>query len=231
MVSPLISLQRLENTMKFKRARSSEQIENRKQEIMECALAIFEEQGYHEVNFSNIAKRTKFTRPTIYTYFKTKEEILLCLILHYAKFATSLLEKELDKNNNLTLDEISEIFAEIFMQVPQYIELYSVLYTFITPHTSLDALSKFRAEFLSYEVPFANVLRKAYPNIPDKDVRIFLLMYHSVACGYYPIATSKQMQAAEKMINVNNQHDYKKLLHTFLYNYFYCLQNQLEKSL
>ncbi len=214
--------------MKFKRARSTEQIENRKQEIMKCALDIYEKQGYQEVNFSNIAKKTKFTRPTIYTYFKTKEEILLLLILHYAKIANTLLEKNITDKQQFSIVEISDILADIFLQVPEYIELYSVLYTVIAPNTSVDALAKFRAEFLDFEIPFSVILRKAYPNISDHDIHHFLVMYHSLACGYYPMATSATMQQAEKEIGRESKHDYRKLLHTFLYNYFFCLEHKRE---
>ncbi len=214
--------------MTFKRARSTAQIENRKQEITKCALDIYKKQGYQEVNFSNIAKSTKFTRPTIYTYFKTKEEILLLLILQYAKIATNLLEKNIAKKDTFSIEEISDIFADIFISVPEYIELYSILYTIIAPNTSIEALANFRKEFLAYEVPFAALLRKAYPNISDHDVHHFLVMYHSLACGHYPMATSKTMQVAEKLIEKESKHDYRKLLHTFLYNYFICLEHRRE---
>ena len=63
--------------MGFKRARKKEQIENRRQEILCAAEQLFNHGGLDDVTFSHIAKQVSFTRQTIYTYYQTREEVLV----------------------------------------------------------------------------------------------------------------------------------------------------------
>ncbi len=49
--------------------------EERKEIILKTALAVFAEVGYKEANLSLIAERCGISRPTIYQYFKDKDEI------------------------------------------------------------------------------------------------------------------------------------------------------------
>jgi len=47
----------------------------RKQEILKRAFVIFSQKGYQDTNLSYIAHCCSISRPTLYLYFKEKEEI------------------------------------------------------------------------------------------------------------------------------------------------------------
>lgn len=49
--------------------------EQRKQEIVQKAIEVFIEKGYHKTNLADIAKECNMGRTTLYQYFKDKEEI------------------------------------------------------------------------------------------------------------------------------------------------------------
>lgn len=49
--------------------------EDRKNTILYTALQVFAEEGYRDSNLSLIAERCGLSRPTLYQYFKNKEEI------------------------------------------------------------------------------------------------------------------------------------------------------------
>ena len=49
--------------------------EERKERILKTALAVFAEVGYKDSNLSMIAERCGISRPTIYQYFKDKDQI------------------------------------------------------------------------------------------------------------------------------------------------------------
>jgi Transcriptional regulator len=49
--------------------------DKRKEQILRTALAIFGREGYRDSNLSLIAEECGISRPTIYQYFKNKEEI------------------------------------------------------------------------------------------------------------------------------------------------------------
>ena len=49
--------------------------EQRKINILNNALKVFAQEGYKNSNLSLIAKKSGISRPTIYQYFKDKDEI------------------------------------------------------------------------------------------------------------------------------------------------------------
>lgn len=49
--------------------------EKRKEQILKTALTIFGKEGYKDTNLSSIAEKCGISRPTIYQYFKDKEQI------------------------------------------------------------------------------------------------------------------------------------------------------------
>ena len=49
--------------------------EERKEKILQTALKVFAREGYRDSNLSLIAIECGVSRPTIYQYFKDKEEI------------------------------------------------------------------------------------------------------------------------------------------------------------
>jgi len=66
--------------MDFIRARTDEQIESRQQEILDACVGLYSEGGFSKVTIKAIAERTSFSRPSVYNYYHTKEEILLDLL-------------------------------------------------------------------------------------------------------------------------------------------------------
>ncbi|MBD3637713.1 MAG: TetR/AcrR family transcriptional regulator [Crocinitomicaceae bacterium] len=64
--------------------RSKEQFEqiraDRKEAIMDAALHIFAEEGYHSASISKIAKRAKISKGLMYNYFESKHELLTTLL-------------------------------------------------------------------------------------------------------------------------------------------------------
>ena len=49
--------------------------EKRKEKILQTALKVFAREGYKDANLSLIATECGISRPTIYQYFKNKEQI------------------------------------------------------------------------------------------------------------------------------------------------------------
>ena len=56
-----------------------ELIEKRREEIVNACEELYQTMGFKEITLKEIGKVTEFSRPTIYNYFQTKEEIFLAL--------------------------------------------------------------------------------------------------------------------------------------------------------
>lgn len=64
--------------------RSEEQFEairqQRKKEIMDSALELFADKGYHNTSISSIAKKAGVSKGLMYNYFESKEELLISIL-------------------------------------------------------------------------------------------------------------------------------------------------------
>ena len=70
---------------------TDEHKEQRKREIVDACEKIYTEKGFYGVTIKEISTATSFTRPAIYTYFETKDEILLALLIReYEKWCGAL---------------------------------------------------------------------------------------------------------------------------------------------
>ena len=56
-----------------------ELIAERREEIVNACEQLYQTMGFKEITLKEIGKVTSFSRPTIYNYFQTREEIFLAL--------------------------------------------------------------------------------------------------------------------------------------------------------
>ena len=61
------------------RKATSEQIARKREEIINACEQLYRTMSFREITLKEIGARTSFSRPTIYNYFETKEEIFLAL--------------------------------------------------------------------------------------------------------------------------------------------------------
>ena len=87
--------------------------ESRKREILEQSLLIFSKKGYQNTNLSYIADVCKISRPTLYQYFKDKEQIFQFAIKHVTESLFSEY-KNISRDEILTYEEkLKEICADV----------------------------------------------------------------------------------------------------------------------
>lgn len=80
-------------------------------EIIACAADLFDKHGYHTTNLEMIAKGVGLRKPTIYHYFKSKEEILASI--HQA-FIDLLIQKgEVRKEESSASDALAGVMMDI----------------------------------------------------------------------------------------------------------------------
>jgi AcrR family transcriptional regulator len=83
--------------------------------ILETAVRLFDKRGYTETRMQDIADDMGVTRPSLYYYFKSKEEILVALLLDLAS-ADKVLEG-VDNSSVPPLARLRELMLRIGAQV------------------------------------------------------------------------------------------------------------------
>lgn len=56
---------------------------SRRQDLIDSAIGLFNEQGFHATGIELILDKTRMSKKTLYTYFRSKEELVLAALRHY----------------------------------------------------------------------------------------------------------------------------------------------------
>ena len=74
--------------------------EERKHQILEAALSVFAQDSYNGASMAAVAKKAKVSKGLIYNYFKSKEEILVSLVVDVFDEVMIQLDLNLDQPLN-----------------------------------------------------------------------------------------------------------------------------------
>lgn len=216
--------------MCFQRARSEDQIQNRIKEIIDATASIYNSVGYEGLNFSIISEYTKFTRPNIYKYFKTKDEILLVILKEDFKAFTSALIKSFKINKIYSLKEITEIWTDRLLEHGRLLDLYALLFTAIEKNVSVEALAEFKRELISIYFQLIDFIGELFPNASKDSIKNFIYSGLILACGLYPMSklTNLQKEAIKLSGMDYTPPEFKKTYMACLYQQMYCLKNSIE---
>jgi AcrR family transcriptional regulator len=97
--------------------------EDRKQQIVEAAIAVFAKQGYYKTTTAHIAHAVGVTQPYVFHFFKTKEELFIAVLQQ-------------------SVQRIAGIFREIEAPAEQLIEqMGTAFYDLLETHRDETLLS------------------------------------------------------------------------------------------
>ena len=144
--------------MKFKRARNEDQIELRRQEILNACKKLLMEQGYEDTTLLAISKLISVGRTTIYNYYPTKED----LFMELCTIETETIIKELndlyehaDKNNKD--EEFKKILMTIFIKYKYLFDYYAMYVAKVLGKANKEVTDAFQEKVT---VPFKDFYKK-----------------------------------------------------------------------
>ncbi|WDV45189.1 TetR family transcriptional regulator [Clostridiaceae bacterium M8S5] len=183
--------------MKFERARTNEQIQERKKEILKACAKLYDESGIDGVHFKAVSKITSFVRSTIYTYYKTKEEILLDLLLDDIRTWSLDVKTILEKHETLSREDYCHELTNTFLKNTRMLQLMSVLYSILEKNCSLEKLTEFKSKLMGLMEPLSSSISKYFPYADDDSKQVFFYNLSCFVSGLYPATnlTEKQKKA------------------------------------
>ena len=170
--------------MTFQRARKKEQIEDRKKEILAAAERLFNEGGLEDVTFSRIAKAT---RQTIYTYYHTREEVLLALLGAKLEEFYGSLHTMFPDGKLLTRKEFCKCVARHFIAHKETLRLFALRHTVLEENVRYENLVAFNRIMLKVFPTVKNILREQCPDTDDTTFDTFTFTMISYFASIYPI--------------------------------------------
>ena len=178
---------------------TEEHKENRKQEIIDACEKIYKERGFTAVNIKEISTATSFTRPAIYSYFETKDEILLALLnREYTKWIASLEEAEQqikpgDRENVASLIAHTLEDREILLRI-QNMNLFEM-----EINCRVERLAEFKVLYRTAVETLTRIAKAYSPHSSEEEITGFCMNFNSFLFGVYPFVyhTEKQLKAME----------------------------------
>jgi len=104
----------------IKERREREKLE-RRDSILQAAVQVYMEEGYHATTMEKIADTAELSRATLYLYFKTKDEIFVQAIARQSEIFARLLEgvhKRREEVGDNLLQELWNCFRKFYLLDP-----------------------------------------------------------------------------------------------------------------
>lgn len=105
--------------------------EKRKQEILKRSFVIFAQKGYQDTNLSYIADRCGISRPTLYLYFKDKEEIFYYAVKQMTEGMFHDYKGLIEDNGQSELEKLKFICRDIIEKSYRKRDFFSSLADFL----------------------------------------------------------------------------------------------------
>lgn len=172
--------------MDFQRARTPEQIEDRQNEIIHACKKIYREEGYEEVSLKRISEMTSFTRPAIYGYYKTKEEIFLDILKNEFALWKEDLEHRCTETTEYTREQFCKMIADSMCDRTVLLELLAVHLNTIENNTRLERLVAFKKTVYACFDTITQIIDRFFPDKDAKNKQAFFDIFITYLNGLHP---------------------------------------------
>jgi TetR/AcrR family transcriptional regulator len=107
-----------------RKERTERERENRKNDIINTAELLFFSRGYENTMMDDIARKAEFSKTTIYSYFKSKEEIFLLVHLRGLVKRRALLQAMEKETTGIDkLRKFGKEYYTFYRKYPEYLRL------------------------------------------------------------------------------------------------------------
>jgi len=200
--------------MSWKRARSPEEIEERRSSIIKAAEKLFRKNNYEDISLNTIADRAGLAKSNVYRYFSTREEIFLTI---YMSLVSAWSEDLLQFYRALPISATSEKFADGFVKVTlnheDMLSLCSVLFVSLEKNSSVDQLREFKRLSIKICSNHYDELKRVYPKMSFDDVVLLLKLIHSGMAAFWGSA-----QPNKGLKKVLEEEEFQSVAHHFTYD-------------
>ena len=176
-----------------------ELINRRREEIMNACEELYRTMSFREITLKEIGNVTSFSRPTIYNYFESKEEIFLALFEREYTLWTEELQALCDNASGIDREALAESIAESLGKRKLLLKLLSVNLYDMEENSRMERLVSFKRAYGRSREVLRGLLAKAYPDMSAAQVSELLFVFLPYLHGLYPyaFATEKQIAAMD----------------------------------
>jgi TetR/AcrR family transcriptional regulator len=175
--------------MTWKRARKPEQKEARRKAILDAARTLFSELAYEDISLNGIAREAGISKPNVYRYFSTREEIFLVIFeKELAACVRALVKKLRAIRAKDPVKAIARIWVEVTMKHRAYLDLLPHLALAMERNSSVEQIVHFKRTGFALFAELVEVHRKIYPALDAAQWTAVIQTGVSMMAGLWPLA-------------------------------------------
>jgi len=161
----------------------NEKSKNKKQLILETALELFAENGYHATSISMIAKVAEISKSLMYNYFDSKEILLNEVILTGMKEFMQILDT--NKDGFLTEDEFESFLNSAVLLIKNNRNYWKLFYSLMMQSSvmeiSMETVIKFTQQ---YFITLTDYYKRHNSENPEAEAMLLTTTLDGVAIAY-----------------------------------------------
>ncbi len=177
-----------------------ELIAGRREEIINACEKLYQAKSFKEITLKEIGNEVPFSRPTIYNYFQTKEEIFLALFQREYERWNEDLSAILDGHDALDRQILAEKIAKSLVNRVQLLKLLSMNNYDMEANSRQELLTEFKKAYGHSMQLICMLLKKFCPEMSVGDIQNFIYLFFPFMFGIYPYTavTDKQRAAMQE---------------------------------
>ena len=176
-----------------------ELIAERREEIINACEKLYQTMSFKDITLKEIGNVTSFSRPTIYNYFETKEEIFLALYEREYDRWNADLEDIREGSETMTREQLASAVAGSIGKREQLLKLLSMNNYDMESNSRPERLVSFKAAYGKSLRNVRALLDKFCPEMKEEEKQSFLYVFFPFMFGIYPYGevTDKQRKAMD----------------------------------
>ena len=181
-----------------------EQIAQKREEIINACEQLYQTMSFREITLKEIGNITSFSRPTIYNYFETKEEIFLALFQREYDRWNEDLTAILEGNEKLSKAELSDRIAASLAGREQLLKLLSMNNYDMEANSRQELLNTFKQSYGRSMHLMCMLLEKFCPDMNVTGIQNFIYTFFPFMFGIYPYtAVTEKQKTAMREAGIN----------------------------
>lgn len=152
---------------------------DRKTEIVNVSARLFKEKGYSAVTMRDIAQDMEIKAASLYNHIKSKQEILVLIVIEIAEEFTSTII-EIEQSNDTTIQKIEKVIQlhiDITVRNPDALACLNNDWMHLET-TQLEYFINMREE---YEEHFRNIIKTGIDNGEIKNLNVEVIIFSTLS--------------------------------------------------
>lgn len=167
-----------------------------RKDIMKAAESLYKKHGYEYVNLLRISTLTHLSRPSIYNYYHSKEEIFLDILLREYSSLGNDIKKTLGKKK-VDGETLANELSEVILKHLYLLKLISSYENAIEENSSSEHLKEYREEWeKGYYSDFMEALTVQFPEASRQEKDDIINLFTTALYGIYPMICPSEERIA-----------------------------------